>query len=94
MPVNKLIQDYAWLIEGLRPHCDEVMTHLTDYDRCLAIGVRWGETQSAATVESATRFSGEKPVHVNAAVAAGALSRDDVIMAFLAKRPAAIRRCP
>lgn len=90
MSGNKLIKDYAWLIEGLRPYCDEVMTHLTDYDRRLAIGVRWGETQVALTVESAARFSDERPVHVNAAVAAGALSRADVILAFLAKRPGGV----
>lgn len=85
--MENTVREYAWLVDALRPHCDEVMTAVSGFDQRLSIGVRWGSHQVAVLVESAEMSDGGIVWRsVNQEIAAGVRSRADVILSVLSKR--------
>lgn len=91
MPTKNTAREYQWLLDALRPHCDEVMIAVSDFDQRLSIGVRWGSHQAAVLVESAEMSDGGLVWRsVNQEIAKGVRSRADVILDVLAKRPGGV----
>lgn len=84
---KKTAEAYQWLFDALRPHCDRIETQFSDYDGRYQVGVWWGETATGLVLED-SRPRGQ--IGVNALIAAGALSRADVVLQILSKKPGGV----
>lgn len=86
--MKSIVSEYAWLIDAIRPHCDEVLTSVSDFDQRLIVGARWGVNQAAILVEAPDVSDGAPAwFSLNREIAKGGRSRADVILDLLAKRP-------
>lgn len=97
---EELIESFRWLIDGARPHCDEVRFDLLDYGYSLQIAFLWkvdgkltGQCVWAQLVDRPDLHGGEAgpTINLNYIIAAKGWTREGFLADLIAKRPKELR---
>lgn len=79
------MDEYKWLIEALKPECDQVIEQVRDMGSIRGLGCRWGT--GAERVRTAIAYIEDDVPVLNNAIAAGSTTREAVIADLLSHRP-------
>lgn len=84
---KELVKSYQWVIDGVKPFCDEAVGDLTDYDHSYAVcaAVGYGDQRKRFGLRCQYFFrDDEEPAFysLNADIEAGKLTREEAIDEF------------
>lgn len=83
-------EEYKWLDDALAAFCDRVMWQEFDCGNQLGVAVQWGANTDPNRVRTAITVEVENiGKSINAAIARGEISREQVIESFRKKQPRA-----
>jgi hypothetical protein len=78
------LKPYAWLIEAIKPHCDQVISHTADWGDSIGIGAQWGGPK--AKIRRAVLVQSDH-CNINQEIELGLTTRRSVINSILSHTP-------